>query len=262
MQEYFKIGEISRLYGIGVDSLRYYEKIGLLTPERSDSGYRHYSVREIWKLNIIRDLRQLDFSMEQIGRYLQDHNTETTLRLLQEEEQAIHEKIRYLQGLQANVEKRRQSIEKARQLPLDTIRLEHFGARRCYSIGEGYEEDSQMDVLIKRLLNMDRDHLYLIGNNQIGTAISLGGAREGRLRYAGVFVIDENGRDVIPEGNYLTVTYRGSYEKSREWTKNLLAYGESQGLHLKGDLLELLWIDIHVSEQEEEHITQLQVLTE
>ena len=51
MQEYFKIGEISKLYGIGADSLRYYEKIGILRPERSESGYRHYSLQDIWKLN-------------------------------------------------------------------------------------------------------------------------------------------------------------------------------------------------------------------
>ena len=99
MQEYFKIGEISRLYGIGVDSLRYYEKIGLLQPERSESGYRHYSIREIWKLNIIRDLRKLDFSMEQIARYLRNHNVDSTLSLLKEEQQAIEEKIHSLEKL-------------------------------------------------------------------------------------------------------------------------------------------------------------------
>ena len=34
MEKYFKIGEISKLYGIGVDSIRYYEEIGLIKPER------------------------------------------------------------------------------------------------------------------------------------------------------------------------------------------------------------------------------------
>ena len=44
MKKYFRIGEISRLYDIGVDSIRYYEEIGIIKPERSESGYRRYSI--------------------------------------------------------------------------------------------------------------------------------------------------------------------------------------------------------------------------
>lgn len=262
MQEYFKIGEISRLYGIGVDSLRYYEKIGLLQPERSESGYRHYSIREIWKLNIIRDLRKLDFSMEQIARYLENHNVDSTLSLLKEEQQAIEEKIHSLEKLRENVEQRIGSIQAAGKKPLEEICLEAYGERRCYSIPEGYSEEHEMDVLIKRLLNMDKDHLYLIGNTQIGTAISAEAAREQKLRYEAVFVIDENGEQILPAGNYLTVTYRGDYRKSKEWMEKLLDYAKEQNLRLRGDFLEILWVDIHVSEETEEHITELQVLTE
>ena len=66
MKDYYKIGEISRLYGIGTDSLRYYEELGILKPRRDQNGYRLYSLKDIYKLNVIRDLRLLDFSMEQI----------------------------------------------------------------------------------------------------------------------------------------------------------------------------------------------------
>ena len=55
MKKHFKIGEISKLYNIGVDSIRYYEEIGLIKPERSNSGYRYYSIHDIWRLNVIRD---------------------------------------------------------------------------------------------------------------------------------------------------------------------------------------------------------------
>ena len=54
MKKHFKIGEISKLYNIGVDSIRYYEEIGLIKPERSNSGYRYYSIHDIWRLNVSR----------------------------------------------------------------------------------------------------------------------------------------------------------------------------------------------------------------
>ena len=75
MKKYFKIGEISKLYNIGVDSIRYYEEIGIIHPERSSSGYRHYSIHDVWRLNVIRDLRSIGFTMEQIREYLDSHNT-------------------------------------------------------------------------------------------------------------------------------------------------------------------------------------------
>lgn len=263
MQDYFKIGEISKLYNIGVDSLRYYEKIGILKPERTESGYRHYSIQDIWKLNIIRDLRKLDFSMEQIRRYLENHSISSTLELLREEQQTIDEKIRTLQKLRENVEKRIDSIQAAENRPLDQIMMETYPERRYYSIPEGYSDEHEMDVLIKRLLNMDRDHLYVIGNNQIGTVIPLEEAgKSGKVRYKAVFIVDEKGQQVLEAGTYLTVTYRGDYKKSREWVQKILDYAKKQNIRLKGDFLELLWVDIHISADENEHITELQILIE
>ena len=263
MQEYFKIGELSRLYGIGVDSLRYYEKIGLLQPERSESGYRHYSIREIWKLNLIRDLRALGFSMEQIRQCLQEHTLDGTLDLLEQEKTAIEARIRYLQGLRENVDQRLSSIRAARQREPGSFCLKTFGDRRCYRISQGYSEEHEMDVLIRRLINMDREHLYLVGSNQIGTVISGREAREsGRILYESVFVVDPQGEQRIPRGTYLSVCYRGDYSQSSQWVQASIRYAKDHGLKLSGDFLEILWVDIHTSSDVQEHITELQIRAE
>ena len=82
MKDYYKINEIARLYGIGVDSLRYYEKLGILKPRRDTNGYRLYNLKDMYKLNVIRDLRRLDFSMQQIKDYLEGQTVDHTLALL------------------------------------------------------------------------------------------------------------------------------------------------------------------------------------
>ena len=76
MKNYYKIGEISKLYGIGADSLRYYEELGVLRPKRDQNGYRLYNLKDMYKLNIIRDLRILGFSMAQIKEYLDGQHCE------------------------------------------------------------------------------------------------------------------------------------------------------------------------------------------
>lgn len=47
MKKYYTIGEVSKIYDIATDSLRYYEKKGLVIPQRRDNGYRIYSLEEI-----------------------------------------------------------------------------------------------------------------------------------------------------------------------------------------------------------------------
>ena len=50
MKQYFKIEKFTNCIKLGVDSIRYYEEIGLIQPERSESGYRHYSIHDIWRV--------------------------------------------------------------------------------------------------------------------------------------------------------------------------------------------------------------------
>lgn len=260
MKKFFKIGEISKLYGIGVDSIRYYEEIGLIKPQRSESGYRHYSVHDIWKLNVIRDLRSIGFTMEQIRDYLNQHTVSSSLSMLEDEKEAIAKQIHHLQKLQKNVEHRLNNIHSAFSLPLNEIHFTSLPARHCHFLHKGYEKDEEMDVLIKQLLNQNQNQLYIIGSNQIGTVVSLSSLlNKQALSYESVFLIDEEGEDLIQGGNYLCVTYRGSYDQSAYWGQQLIQYAHSHNFKILGNLLEILWIDIHTTSDESEYITQLQL---
>ena len=108
MKDFYKISEISRLYGVGPDSLRYYERLGLLRPRRDeDNGYRLYSLRDIYKLSVIRDLRTLGLSMIQIKEYLDGQSVESTLALLEREEDLLSRQIHQLQARRETLARRR-----------------------------------------------------------------------------------------------------------------------------------------------------------
>ena len=54
MKNQYKIHQICQLYHIGADPLRYYEKMGLLHPDRNTiNGYRKYSEEDIRRLKFI-----------------------------------------------------------------------------------------------------------------------------------------------------------------------------------------------------------------
>ncbi len=60
----YKIGEFSQRCGVSKDTLRYYDKAGILTPSyKADNGYRMYTEYDLMKLMQIRTLRGLDFPL-------------------------------------------------------------------------------------------------------------------------------------------------------------------------------------------------------
>ena len=67
-----KIGEFARKLGVSTDTLRYYEKHGLLTPSsRSQSGYRIYTDTDIKQMSFILRAKNVGFSLSEIKELLQ-----------------------------------------------------------------------------------------------------------------------------------------------------------------------------------------------
>jgi MerR family transcriptional regulator, copper efflux regulator len=59
------IGDVSEASGLPAKTIRYYEDIGLITPLRSDNGYRQFTQAHLHKLAFIARARGLGFSIEQ-----------------------------------------------------------------------------------------------------------------------------------------------------------------------------------------------------
>ena len=67
----YSIGQIAKQSGVSVETIRYYEKEGLLEkPERKDSGYRQYNGDAIDRLFFIQQAKELGFSLKEIGELL------------------------------------------------------------------------------------------------------------------------------------------------------------------------------------------------
>lgn len=74
------IGYVSKVTGCNIETIRYYERIGLLPkPPRSEGGYRMYSDEDIKRLNFIRRSRNLGFHLDEVRDLLSlvDTNTYT-----------------------------------------------------------------------------------------------------------------------------------------------------------------------------------------
>jgi DNA-binding transcriptional MerR regulator len=104
-----QIGKVARTTGLSVDTIRFYEKEGLVRElERSEGGFRLYSARDIAHLHFIHKAQELRFSLAEIRELLlvQDERTEacTHVRdLIQSRLGAVRGKIADLKRLERHL---------------------------------------------------------------------------------------------------------------------------------------------------------------
>jgi DNA-binding transcriptional MerR regulator len=108
-----KIGEVARRAGIGVETLRFYERSGLLDrPARTEGGYRLYDAEALKTLEFIRRAQALGFSLEEIKRIIAESRAgqrpcaevrETVRRRLVELDEQMAQIRRYRNALAATL---------------------------------------------------------------------------------------------------------------------------------------------------------------
>ncbi len=95
----YKIGEFSKIVDIPVRTLRYYAEYGVLVPSEIDrfTGYKYYSESDIVKCELIKLLKSLDFTLDEIIEYKDRIDEE----ILEKKKKEIEERI-YLLKLKYN----------------------------------------------------------------------------------------------------------------------------------------------------------------
>ena len=98
------IGEVAERSGIPPKTIRYYEDIGLVRPQRSGNGYRAFRETDLHKLAFLGRARALGFSIEDcrnlLGLYENENRESAQVKALAEEHlSAIGDKIAQLQSM-------------------------------------------------------------------------------------------------------------------------------------------------------------------
>ena len=98
-------GEFARLAGVSVRTIRYYDRIGLLTPtDRSDAGYRRYSDGDLEDLEQILALKYLGFSLDEIRR-LAAHDVASLEARLAKQKAMVRDKRKQLDDVLRAIER-------------------------------------------------------------------------------------------------------------------------------------------------------------
>ena len=117
MKKYFSIGEAAKAVHTTSETLRHYDRIGLVKPSKKDkwTGYRYYTEQDIVRLNTVRALQIMDLSLKEIKKILDYDDLEKIVDFLRQAEKKADQKIEALEYSKLKIQRAREDYEKKLQ---------------------------------------------------------------------------------------------------------------------------------------------------
>jgi DNA-binding transcriptional MerR regulator len=106
--ESLTIGQLADEAGVHIETVRYYERRGLLRdPPRSAAGYRQYSAEDLWRLQFIARAKRLGFTLTEIANLVENHDggelADSVLALAHEKMDALNQQRQALEETRARL---------------------------------------------------------------------------------------------------------------------------------------------------------------
>jgi DNA-binding transcriptional MerR regulator len=266
MKEKFLIGELAKLFNISSDTLRHYDKLGLLKPDYDErNNYRYYAIRSMFKLSRILFLKNLGISLGEIKEYMKNKNTGNFLSMLKKKNDEIDDRIHHLMNLKYKINSKLELLENVEH-QLNQIKIKTFKKR--YGIFLDINE-LKSEYEIKQAFKKNEKYLKIsswLVEGQIYTSLSKADIDKGifsRFRY---FIEIESLEDemhqqleIIPESEYICIAVRGPYEDMAKHYEALVSWIINHDYRIIGDSIEKNIIDYDSSESEDEYVSEIQI---
>lgn len=114
MKNLYSIGEAAKMANMTSETLRHYDRIGLVKPGKKDewTNYRYYTRQDIVRLNTVHALTQMDLSLREIKEVLEYNDLAKIISFLEQAEKRADKKIAELQSGKARLRLARADYER------------------------------------------------------------------------------------------------------------------------------------------------------
>ena len=152
----YKIGDVARILGVSTDILRYYERKGVVTPEKDEhNDYRYY---DAWHINFLMDclwFKNYGFSIEQIADMVRIPTTGELCGLFEQKEEELRAQIRRCEMLLKRSAQHRAELESIdRLLYKCEIAQSPEYVRFINRIGDSYLVSDMSQEAVRRWLDV------------------------------------------------------------------------------------------------------------
>ena len=243
------IGQMAELNHVSEQTLRLYDKEGLLVPRCVDpvTGYRYYHIIQSAKLDLIQNMKVYGMTLRQIRSFLDSNDPAALRALLSEQAASIEERIRQLRRSQSAITRTLDNYRRYEAMPRNgEIFLEYIPERRIfrYSCDVNYfdQDESGYEYMLRQMkTNLVANNMPLSYFTNIGTIIRREHLVPDALFSNEVFLfVDENdssqAMETLPAASYLCLC-SDEFSMEAENVRRLLDYVQTRGCEIAGDYI-------------------------
>jgi DNA-binding transcriptional MerR regulator len=242
------IGQMARLNRVTAETLRHYDRLGILRPWIIDeqTGYRYYHINQSARLDMIQYLQAYGVSLEEIAQQLDIHDSKSLCNLMREQMEVIDKKITRLHRSRKAIERMIINHEHYANLPSsDTVFYEYIPSRKVFvhtSTKNFFEQDDTGYELMLRELkqHISAHNLPFIYFRNVGTIMRRRHLTEKAFFSNEVFFFVEDdyegpGRVETLEGGMYMCLCGDDFSKEAEYARHLLEKIAASGNKPAGD---------------------------
>lgn len=283
MKPGFTVGETARICSIPADTLRYYDKIGLIRPSKiGENGYRYYSYEDFLFLNTIKYLKKLGMPLADMKKLFDDRCKEATRKNFFVQLEQIDRQIEELQGIRSQLLRNIHYFEVTDALDLEhqEPELQEFPERLAIlshgqtvkqkakkveeNLEEGFEDGRSYDMLLSDVMEeLGQENFWSMGTSiSIKAREDIFAGRFDRPRAAGNMLVEKSHSDKakpVPGGLYACLYHGGSLEHMEASYERLLGFINENDLEIAGDIYEIFLVDTIDTKIDEELVTHIQI---
>ena len=267
-KEYYTIGEVGKICNISAKALRYYDKIGVISPDYicEENGYRYYSRKTLLTVPVMKYYKQMGFKLEEMQEllggntyYYVQQNFRSKIDELKAQEQEIHDSLVAVKDWYELVREAQMVIRNdIRDISVKFMSQESF----CFMDQEfSYE---YMDSIINIPWT---NYLEEIGQKITGPVIlrfpSLeekmkGNCARARIMQRAVLPDEKNpGQTVVGGGMAVSVYHIGSHETIDQEYERILEWAGKRGYQCGPECYERYVVDYWTTREPAEFVTEV-----
>ncbi len=276
--KYFSINEISKIFGVSKQTLRYYDKIGLLKPGYVDASnnYRYYYYEQFFEMSLIIQLKDLGVSLKEIKEYMQYSKITKLEEVLTVEAKYLDDKINDLKLMQQQIQFVLEKIEKMNSKDIITeCYVEYIEERFQYKVEETFEMKDLYNNMRELYTSFINEILEIKGLNKLNRKEVLLTINKNCLlnkdcfKYESIgFLLDLNPREAklnnglftTIDSNYYAITHHlGGYSTIGKSYNKLIDYIEENNYSIIGSSIEKAIISVAHTRDSNNYITEIQI---
>lgn len=267
IKTYFSIGEVSKLFGLSIKTLRYYDKIGILKPAyvNQENKYRYYSREQFMSIDVIKYCKIMGMTLEDIKKLIDsDGSIKSMLNTINEQKKMIENKIKELSDVKKYLNDIESNVNELLEYGLNQVFVKYNKERKVSVYKCDSKDEVEFEMYLRRvILHVQEKYndVYPIISGSISYEKVI---KEGdTLLYDNI--VDFTRRDnyeneyILPEGEYLTILYDDNWNNAYDYYQKIIDYAKDNNIEIVGDFNEI-WILSRVdSDSKEKTLVQLEI---